>query len=170
MTATLERIGVDDVSERALFLLQANNWNEIPAGIVVGSPYFVSLLVCDATAVPSDELARCARSLLKAGCVYFCCWGAGCERVHDIVDEQYLIDSGYSVNDDKSVIMTTWHDDESLEEAAWFALNVAFPDDRYFDDCRAVVALSIGDPAYAEGIRAAFADPRALVKRVVAED
>jgi hypothetical protein len=169
MTFSLERVGIDNVSERALLLLTSASPDGIPAEVVVGSRYFVALVVCDATVMPHENIARCARSLLKAGCVYFCCWGPGCERVHDIVDEQYLIESGYSVHDDETVVMTTWHNDESLEEATWFAINVAFPDDRFFDECKAVVAVCIGNIEWEATLKTAFADPRALA-RVVAED
>lgn len=169
MTASLERVGMDGVSERALLLLRSTSPEEVPTEVVVGSRYFVALIVCDATAMPSENIAKCAQSLLKAGCVYFCCWGPGCERVHDIVDEQYL-ESGYSVQDDESVVMTTWHNDESLEEATWFAVNVAFPDDRFFDECKAVVAVCIGNTEWEATIKTAFADPPALIARVVAED
>ncbi len=168
--ASLIRIGIDDISERTLMLLTSSTLDAMPADIVVGSRYFVSLIVCDADAIPSEENAKCAQALLRAGCVYFCCWGPGCERVHDIVDGQYLIESGYSVREDESVVMTTWHDDVSLEEAAWFAINVAFPDDRFFDECKAVVAVCIGSAEWAETIKTAFSDPRELIARVVAED
>jgi hypothetical protein len=170
MTASLTSIGIDDVSDRALMLLEAKRPADIPAEIVVGSRYFVSLMVCDASNTPPEEIAACARALLKAGCVYFCCWGPNCERVHDIVDEQYLIESGYSVNDDDSIIMTTWHNDESLEEAAWFAINVAFPDDRFFEECKAIVAVCVDNATWSEALKHAFSDPRALVARVVAEN
>ena len=68
---------------------------------------------------------------------------------------------------DDSTIMTTWHNNESLEEAIWFTLNVAFPDDRFFDECRSVVAVCIGSPSWAEQIITALSNPRALAARVV---
>jgi hypothetical protein len=104
--------------------------------------------------------------LLDAGCVYFCCWGPGCERVHDIIDEEDSKD-GLPVVDNESTIMTTWHDDESLEESVWFALNVASPDDRFFDDCKSVVAVCIGNAFWATETSKALERPRALVARVV---
>jgi hypothetical protein len=169
MTATFARIGIDDVSERALLLLDADSSADLPAKIVVGSKYFVSLLALDARAVETSDIAHVARVLLDAGCVYFCCWGPGCERVHDIIDEEY-VGNGTSVNDDESTIITTWHTEDSLEEAAWFALNVAFPDDRFFDGCKAVVSISIGNPVWKAALERALANPRALAGRVVAGD
>jgi hypothetical protein len=66
--------------------------------------------------------------------------------------------------------MTTWHAEESLEEATWFALNVAFPDDRFFDSCNAVVSICIGNPDWKAALEKALTNPRALAARVVAED
>jgi hypothetical protein len=169
MTSTFARIGVDDVSERALLLLDADSSAGLPVQFVVGSKYFVSLLAWDSRAVATADIAHVARVLLDAGCVYFCCWGPGCERVHDIIDEEYVGD-GTSVNDDESTIMTTWHTEESLEEATWFALNVAFPDDRFFDSCKAVVSICIGNPEWKAALEKSLANPRALAARVVAED
>ena len=158
MTSTFARIGVDDVSERALLLLDADASADLPVRIVVGSKYFVSLLAWDARAVATSDIAHVARVLLDAGCVYFCCWGP-----------EYVGD-GTSMNDDESTIMTTWHTEESLEEATWFALNVAFPDDRFFDSCKAVVSICIGNPDWKVALEKALANPRTLAARVVAED
>jgi hypothetical protein len=169
MTSTFSRIGVDDVSERALLLLDADTSADLPVQIVVGSKYFVALLAWDVRAVETAEIAHVARILLDAGCVYFCCWGPGCERVHDIIDEEY-IGNGTSVHEDDSTIMTTWHTEESLEEAAWFALNLAFPDDRFFDGCKAVLSVCIGNPGWKAALEQALANTRALAARVVAED
>lgn len=56
--------------------------------------------------------------------------------------------------------MTTWHDDDPLAEAIWFALYNAFPIDTYFDECRSVIAICIGFPKWAAEVRSAFADPK----------
>ena len=157
MIAALERMGTGKVDGRALFLLSARCVAELPTAIVVGSTYFVSLIVCDARPMSAEDVTNLARTLLKAGCVYFCCWGPDCERVHDIIDETYLEMTGNPIHDDESTIMTTWHSDDSLPEAAWFVLNVAFPDDRFIDKCRAVVATCLGEPSLSDSVREAFA-------------
>lgn len=42
-----------------------------------------------------------------------CCWGPGCERLHDCFDEA---DVCHKLDDaDAPVVMTTWHDRESLD-------------------------------------------------------
>ena len=69
-----------------------------------------------------EEISAFAEGALIAGMVYFCAWGPGCERFHDIVDEIIADDrvSGRNrflppTSDD--VVMTTWHAHETLEEA-----------------------------------------------------
>jgi hypothetical protein len=167
MSVSLEKIGFDKVSERSLFLLSAERPVDLAdIQIMTGSRYFVAFIAWDSCNASASEMASLARMLLDAGCVYFCCWGPGCERIHDVIDEEYARD-GLSVESDDSTIMTTWHNNESLEEAIWFPLDVAFPDDRFFEECRSVVAVCIGSRSWATQITTALKNPRALVARVV---
>jgi hypothetical protein len=63
----------------------------------------------------------------RAGCVYFIAWGENCERWHDDMDDVHLETYAYKPPDDK-FMMTTWHANETLEEALWFAkFNVEHP-------------------------------------------
>lgn len=86
--------------------------------------------------------------------MYVCAWGPGCERVHDIVDEER--DGG---SEDNRVLMTTWHANESLADALWFVLTCAIPDDCYLAGWGAIVGISIGSPRWAAEMRAAFSEP-----------
>jgi hypothetical protein len=95
MAIGLTRLGLDAASDRMLFLLEADSMEEVPP-IVLGSKYFVSLVVCDASLQCAQKITELALTLLKAGCVYFCCWGPECERVHDTIDQTYLELAGYS--------------------------------------------------------------------------
>ena len=42
-------------------------------------------------------------------------------------------------------VMTSWHTDDTLDEALWFALNVTFPDDELFDPCGSVIVASVAN-------------------------
>jgi len=169
MTAKLSRIRMDGIHKRAILLLHADTFTDARAPLDVGSTYFVSLLAWDARSVEASEIAQLARHLLDAGCVYFCCWGPGCERVHDIIDEEY-VGSGTGVNDSDPTILTTWHSEESLEEATRFALNDALPDDRLVDRCGAVVLICVGNSEWKAALQAALEDPRVLAGRVIGEE
>jgi hypothetical protein len=67
-------------------------------------------------------------------------------------------------------LMTTWHNDESLAAAIWFAVFTAFPISAYFDECRSVVAICINCPKWAAEIRAAFADPKSFDRQLRGPD
>ncbi len=51
------------------------------------------------------------------------------------------------------VIMTTWHADESLDEATTFALEFAVPDTAEAVGCEAVVLAAVGNPAWAQALK-----------------
>jgi hypothetical protein len=131
----------DDVSERELFGLHIQTADQLDQ-LCFSSPKFICFLAWDASQETVEAISHVAEKLLNSGCVYFCAWGNDCERVHDITDEVCV--SLYPSEDDESVIMTTWHKDESLDEALWFFLRCTWPDDHYFDICNSVVAISIG--------------------------
>jgi hypothetical protein len=157
----VERITFDDANKRTLFAVAAHTVDDLPKAFVFGTRYFVAFIAWDSRGVSTGSITKLARVLLDSGCVYFCCWGPGCERVHDIVDDEYLVD-GLSVNDDESTIMTTWHTRESLEEALWFCLNAAFPDDRFFEQGKTVVGITIGDSGFAARVSAGLRNPSTL--------
>ena len=133
----------------------------MPDSISMPSRHFVAFLAADASGIGADMLADLSRKLLRAGCVYFCAWGTDCERVHDAFDFECL--------EVEPVIMTTWHSKESLDEALWFIIFNAYPDDGYFDTTRSALAISIGNPAWDEQIRKRLSDIHALNRDVVEE-
>jgi hypothetical protein len=66
--------------------------------------------------------------------------------------------------------MTTAHPDEPLAEAIWFALFCAWPGGGYEAGCDSVLAIAIGQPAWATEIREAFRDPRGLEGRLADDE
>lgn len=111
---------------RNVYALGLSGLHALPDRFVVGSPHFVLLLAADFES-SSVDLDALSQRILGAGCVYFCAWGSGCERMHDFVDEAIVIREleGHA----PSNIMTTWHSADSLEEAVEFAVVSAEPDD-----------------------------------------
>ena len=154
-TVLPRRLGTHGPDGRELFLFHVEQASALTAISIPRTRYFATLIAWDSQAASTEELFQVARVLLDAGCVYFCCWGPGCERLHDAIDEEYSVD-GVTVDHDESTIMTTWHSDETAEEAAWFLLHSAFPDDRFFNECRAAVAVCIGGKVLSEQMRAAI--------------
>jgi len=58
-----------------------------PKSHCVPSPRFRLFVAADVTSVSTDTLSDFSLGALNGGMVYFCAWGNGCERFHDIVDE-----------------------------------------------------------------------------------
>lgn len=63
--------------------------------------------------------------LVAAGCLYMCAWGPGCSTWDDSVDLAMLECFSYGNVPEERSAMTTWHANEPLEEALWFAKHTA---------------------------------------------
>lgn len=111
------------------------------------SARFVLFVAANTSGIDSPKLVTIAETILKRGATYVCCWGPDCERLHDCFDEA---DVYHALDDDEApVVMTTWHGDESLEEAAWFALHTASPHPGLEEGTNAVLLATVGNPDWA---------------------
>ena len=126
------------------FLLSAtvSGPKDFSSPVNIHSKHWVLFIAMDARLMSVDEISNIANWALDQGAVYVCVWGPDCEQVHDIIDE-VLVDRNPDPTDE-DVIMTTWHDDETLEEALWFAVNSAFPAGAYTETCKTLVAVAVG--------------------------
>ncbi len=150
----VKHISWDDAAERDLYFTAAAGIATAPIAFPWSSRHFVVLLAMDATAASEDTLAAYCESLVLRGCSYLCAWGPGCERVHDIFDSQCF--------HTESVIMSTWHADEPLDDTLWFFLRTTWTDHAYFDSTRAAIAISVGSPEWASHIERRLADISSL--------
>jgi len=142
--STPESVNQKDGVGRDVYYLRARTLGSITGPEFPGR-YFTLFIAADFSVFNVDELNNFAKKMLDAGVVYVCTWGNDCERMHDIFDEIIVErekDKGYG-----SCIMTTWHSKDTVDEALWFALNSAFPDDEYTDACRSILVLAVGDEA-----------------------
>ena len=157
--ANLQKFGKDPINVRDLYFLSVKDLNEIPSDITLSSPNFACLIVWDSRNATVDEISSIAEPLLEYGCSYFCSWGPGCERVHDIIDEidsKKFIDLGSS---EESIIMTTWRNDEILQEALYFFLNETWPDEYYEGTTLSSLAIVIGNQEWSEIVKKALMEP-----------
>jgi hypothetical protein len=153
------------MSGRELFAAEATSAREVSTPEALPGPYFACLVAWDATRADDAEVLALAQRLLRAGCVYMCCWGPDCERVHDLFDRADM-----ELRPDGPFAMSTWHRDEPLSDALWFLLFNAYPDDAYFDGCRAGVVITLGSPTWAAEVRVALSDSAAFSKRVLSKE
>jgi hypothetical protein len=136
------RLGREPATSRQVYLLSLTNLADFPARLDLPCPRFVLLLAADFD-VSTAERNDLAERALQAGCVYFCAWGNNCEIMHDIFDETVLAHD--LCRESEGTIMTTWHSDEPLADAAHFALMSAEPDGIYSAGCDAVVLAAVGN-------------------------
>jgi hypothetical protein len=114
---------------------------------------FRLFVAADIGDVSVEAISEFASAALSRGMVYFCAWGRDCERLHDIVDDAIAADDlgerrfvGPTPND---VVMTTWHKDESLEEALDFFSISAVPTDGFAANSNFRLAICVGNPEWA---------------------
>ncbi len=138
-----------------LYLLEVPSADSIPDRLELQSKYFICMIVQDALRVSDETLNQTARKLLLNGAVYFCAFGPDCERVHDRIDDQ-VRDMDLEKDDEKRLILTTWHSSESLEDALWYFLYTSSPSEAYVSECSSWVLVSIGTHSFGTAIRAAF--------------
>ena len=125
---------------------------------------FVLFLALDATGVNDEPIGQLARKLLAQGVAYVCAWGPGCDRVHDIFDAE-LAAQGL-VGEEDALVATSWHADDTLDEALWFALFAACPKEELLETGGSVLALVVAREDWAEHVRRRLADPGGLHRDV----
>jgi hypothetical protein len=114
---------------------------------------FRLFVAADTAHTTADQISAFAEAALGRGMVYFCAWGPGCDRFHDIVDEvvvgDELAERSFAPPTAKDVVMTTWHARETLEEALDFFATCAVPTDGYAADSSYRVVMCVGNPQWA---------------------
>ena len=105
---------IRDVSDRKFSLITQRNLAEAPSCIPSDCEHFSLFLAIDAREFSDAAISKLAKSLLDRGLVHLDAWGREFERVHDLFDLQR--DPSET---DETVVMTSWHTDESLEESLW---------------------------------------------------
>ncbi|MDD5058648.1 MAG: hypothetical protein PHQ60_12330 [Sideroxydans sp.] len=63
--------------------------------------------------------------LVKSGCLYMMAWGKDCSSWDDAVDFANLEEFNFGEIPEDKDAMTTWHENEPLNEVFWFAKNSA---------------------------------------------
>jgi hypothetical protein len=128
-----------------------------PSGLQIPSKRFRLFVAADVTGCTTEAISEFAVGALKNGMLYFCAWCPDCERFHDIVDEQIVMDdigeklfAGPGKDD---TIMTTWHNSESLQEALDFFKSLAFPTEGFANDSEYWFAVCLNNPGWAASIR-----------------
>jgi len=96
--------------------------SEMPDG-VFGTSYAVVVIV--ELEVTEDWRAQVSRWLVDSGCLYMMAWGKECLLWHHSVDYAHLDDWDNGEIPASRFVMTTWHENEPLEDVFWYAQNAA---------------------------------------------
>jgi hypothetical protein len=93
-----------------------------------GKEFALMLVVADPT-VTETERAAVSEQIIRANCRYAVCAGHDCSRWDDSIDLAFIAtDPNFSPPDERFV-MTTWHENESLDDVAhYFQWNTMFAD------------------------------------------
>ncbi len=79
---------------------------------------FKAVVVIEADYTPEWQ-ETVSRWLVESGCRYMMAWGPNCSSWDNSVDHADIAAGG--LEDDTKFVLTTWHDDESLESVFWFS-------------------------------------------------
>ena len=63
---------------------------------------------------------------MRCGCLYMVAWGANCSSWDDSVDWANIEAFDFKQIPEDRFVMTTWHEDQPLSEALWYAKHNAF--------------------------------------------
>ena len=76
--------------------------------------------------VAAEWQALVSKWLVQSGCLYMMAWGHDCSSWDDSVDYANLSAFNFEEIPGDAFVMTTWHAEEPLREALWFAAHNAF--------------------------------------------
>jgi hypothetical protein len=104
-------------------------------------------------------LHEIAAWIVERGSLYVIAWGMDCEKWHDSVDWAVLEDFDYGDIPDERFVMTTWHDEEPLSEAFWFAGHCATHPDVELEE---TIILHIAAEAREDAVLRDYADSQSM--------
>ena len=133
--------------------------NEAPPQLPSGP---LRAVIISETTVADGWRDSIAQWLVNGGCLYAIAWGTECEEWHDAVDWAVLETFDYGDIPDDKFVMTTWHTDELLSEALWFAGNCASHPDI---ELERTVLLHVANQAKADEMIATYAASQTLTDK-----
>jgi hypothetical protein len=118
------------------YLCSVSTWEELKS-LAFPSDFFVLLLLADFSSTTQGVVIEVASDLIAKGLRYICCWGKDC--VHGELYFDLANIERQNLDESEPSIMSTYHREKDFDEALWFALYCASPDDKLWDRCTTVV-------------------------------
>lgn len=131
---------ISQQGDRRFWLLRLEPPYEARLQRFVG-PFVAIVVACDSSITPEQQ-ANLSAQLVAVDCRYMLAWGANASSWDDSVDMAFIrTDPNFDPPSDRFV-MTTWHDNETIQDVVWFALTNTTFDSHDFRD---YLALMIGE-------------------------
>ena len=156
----LRPVGKSSAPDRELFVAEVTDLGEWPETLDLSASAFVAFTAVDAHGVPWEALVQLGRKLVQQGCVYLCAWGPDCGRVHDAIDIAAI-----ELSPAVGHVMTTWHDDEPLDDALYFSLF-----DAWDEEGKASAVIALTAPQWREEIERRLRDSEGLRRELLAAE
>ncbi|HMD09597.1 MAG TPA: hypothetical protein VKH63_18850 [Candidatus Acidoferrum sp.] len=152
----------EDFPERVFYLCPTDSKENLGEKITLSNADFGLFVAMNANGVADERILQGAKLLLSKGLACLCTWGPDCERVHDRFDVAARgINSELSGDD---VIMTTWHADETIEEALWFFVHAALVTKKFDKTCKDWIIAPISSPELEQLIRSKIGEINIITK------
>ena len=81
---------------------------------------FKAVVVVDSEVTP-EWRSQVSDWLVQSGCLYMMAWGQNCGEWDTSVDLANMAMFDYGEIPDDKFVMTTWHENESLQQTFWFS-------------------------------------------------
>ncbi|GFE63479.1 DUF7684 family protein [Litoreibacter roseus] len=93
---------------------------DVPVSVPKGMIKFKCLILMERE-VGGGYRNEVSKALVEAGCLFSLAWGMDCSVWDDSVDWAFLEAHNFGDYPEDEFVMTTWHEDEALEEVVGFA-------------------------------------------------
>ena len=132
---------MEEYSGRRLELIGVPTLADLPDVLVPRAGPFVLFVATGSSKLEDRPLVDLCEKVIVLGAVYTCCWGPDCARL------EYCFNEAERTlhPDHKSIVRARCHEKDTLEDAIWFAVHVAYPDEEYEDGWNHVVVAAVGN-------------------------
>lgn len=92
---------------------------EVPPDVARLAPFRAVVVITEPLSPDREDVL--ADWLVTNGCLYMMAWGPGCSRMDDAVDYANCRKFNFEEIPEREFVMTTWHENEALDETFWYA-------------------------------------------------
>jgi hypothetical protein len=125
---------------RQLELIGVPTLADLPGALGERKAPFILFIATGTTTIPETALCGLCEQVLGLGAVYISCWGPQSSFLEACFDHAEAALHPEAT----SVVRTTSHENDSLEDAIWFVVHSAYPDDAYEDGWKHLVLCAVG--------------------------